>query len=76
MGRTKKIGVINLLWIIPECLGSIAIAISGVVALSKLPVASTMPIFTWIFQISLCGLVVFFGIKGFNHSIDEIKKVR
>jgi hypothetical protein len=71
----EKKSKLNLIWVIPEILGTIGIAVSGVIQLYRLLPIEQMGLWNWVFMVSLCGVVIFAGLKGFSHSIDELKKV-
>lgn len=66
----------DLIWIIPELIGSIAIAIIGAIHIDNIPPIAIIGLTEWIFQIALSGVVIKFGFKGVGHSTDELKRLR
>jgi hypothetical protein len=66
----------DLVWIIPEILGSLAISVSGAVQLGRLSPILEIGFWNWIFWVALCGVVVMAGIKGFSHGAEELKQIK
>jgi len=69
--NTKK----DLFWIIPEVIGSVAIAVAGAIHLGVVPHPEVIGLWEWIFQVALCGVVIMFGFKGVFKGTNEFSEV-
>ena len=75
MKKKKKESKWNLLIYIPYMLGGMGIAFTGAFHIQSIPNVITIGLLSWTFQIGLCGVVIAFGIKGFNSALEQMKKV-
>lgn len=64
----------DLIWIIPELIGVIAILISAVKHISN-PGIEVLGLWEWVFQMGLVICVLSFGIKALAHVLNEIKEL-
>ena len=69
----KKKSKWDLIWIIPEIIGSIAILVSAIHYLFKLSPPS-LDILFFVFNISLIMVVLDLGFKGFHNGLDELRE--
>ncbi len=63
----------DLIWIIPEIIGSIAISLSGALHIKHIAPHTTIGLMEWIFQIGIVLVVIGVGFKGFGVGMDELK---
>ena len=71
----KKNKKLDLVWIIPEIVGSAFICIAAVNHIYNLQ-PPQLGMMNWVFQCSLVIAVLDIGFKGVNQGIDELKKVK
>lgn len=65
----------DLIWIIPEIIGSIAIGVSAALHISHIPSQEVIGLMEWVFQIGLVMVVLGVGFKVLGHSCEELKGV-
>lgn len=65
----------DLIWIIPEIIGSISIGLAAALHIKHIPSYEIIGLMEWIFQISLVLIVLGLGFKAIGHSTEELKKV-
>jgi len=75
MKKKKKESKWNLFIFIPCIIGGMAIAFAGAYHIQSISDIKTIGLLGWIYQIGLCAAVIMMGLKGFNSSIEELKKV-
>ncbi len=70
----KKNTKLDLIWIIPEIVGSVAIGVAAALHISKIQPYIVIGFMEWVFQIGLVMVVLGVGFKGIGHSCDELKE--
>ena len=66
---------LDLIWVIPEIVGSFIIAIAAALHISKIQPHTIIGLMEWIFQIGIVLAVVAVGIKGINIGCDALRDV-
>ena len=65
----------DLIWIIPEIIGSIGIGVAAALHIKHIPPYTTIGLMEWIFQIVLVMVVLELGFKALGHACEELKEV-
>ena len=65
----------DLIWIIPEIIGSIAIPLSAALHIQHIPSHEVIGLMGWIYQLALVMVVLYLGGIVFGHAIEEFKEV-
>jgi len=65
----------DLIWSVPEIIGSIGIGVAAALHISKIQPHIVIGLMEWIFEIGVTMVVLGWGIKFFSRGIDELKEV-
>lgn len=71
--KTKKTKL-DLIWIIPEIIGCLAIGVSAALHIGRISLYK-IGLMEWTFQIGLVLVVVMFTFKVLGHACEELKEV-